>query len=285
MAKWTAADLPNMSGKTVIVTGASSGIGLITARELARVGAHVVLAVRDVAKGATVRAGMQGDVEVRELDVSDLASVRAFAADWTGELDILINNAGVMDIPLTRTSDGLDTQTATNSFGPFLLTNLLLPHITNRIVWVTSQLHRMGHLNTADLNWDARPYKPMDAYNDSKLLVVLFSLELQRRLDEAGSKVRSVLAHPGIATTTLAAHSSSNVINRFSFLLNDPEHGALPTLFAATQDVVGNAYVGPNGLGSIKGYPKVRKPGKAGLDSFAASTLWAVTSKKVGVTA
>jgi len=162
---------------------------------------------------------------------------------------------------------------------------LLLPHITDRIVWVTSQLHRMGHINTSDLNWDARPYKPMDAYSDSKLQVVLFSLELQRQLDEAGSQVRSVLAHPGIATTTLAAHSSSNAINRFSFLLNDPEHGALPTLFAATQDVAGNAYVGPNGLGSIKGYPKVRKPGKTGLDSSAASTLWAATSKKVGVSA
>jgi NAD(P)-dependent dehydrogenase (short-subunit alcohol dehydrogenase family) len=243
----------------------------------------VVLAVRDSAKGAAVRAGMPGDVEVRELDVSDLTSVREFAADWTGPLDILINNAGVMDIPLTRTNDGLDTQTATNSFGPFLLTNLLLPHITDRIVWVTSQLHRMGHINTSDLNWDARPYKPMDAYSDSKLQVVLFSLELQRQLDEAGSQVRSVLAHPGIATTTLAAHSSSNAINRFSFLLNDPEHGALPTLFAATQNVAGNAYVGPNGLGSIKGYPKVRKPGKAGLDSSVASTLWAATSKKVGV--
>jgi len=274
-----------MSGRTVVVTGASSGIGLITARELARAGARVVLAVRDVAKGAAVRAEMAGDVEVRELDVSDLASVRAFAAGWAGPLDILINNAGVMDIPLSRTNDGLDTQTATNSFGPFLLTNLLLPHITDRIVWVTSQLHRMGHLNTGDLNWDSRPYKQMDAYNDSKLQVVLFSLELQRRLDAAGSKVRSVLAHPGIATTTLAAHSSSNAINRFSFLLNDPEHGALPTLFAATQDLPGNAYVGPNGPGSIKGYPKIRKPGKAGLDTSAASTLWAATSEKVGISA
>jgi len=285
MARWKAADLPTMSGKTVVVTGATSGIGLIAARELARVGAHVVLAVRDIAKGAVVREGMAGDVEVRELDVSDLDSVRAFAAKWTGPLDVLVNNAGVMDIPLTRTSDGLDTQTATNSFGPFLLTNLLLPHITDRIVWVTSQLHRMGHLNTDDLNWEARPYKPMDAYNDSKLQIVLFSLELQRRLDEAGSKVRSVLAHPGIATTSLAAHSSSNAINRFSFLLNDPEHGALPTLFAATQNVAGNAYVGPNGPGSIKGYPKVRKPGKAGLDSSAAALLWTAAATKVGVSA
>jgi NAD(P)-dependent dehydrogenase (short-subunit alcohol dehydrogenase family) len=214
MTKWTAADLPNMSGKTVVVTGASSGIGLIAAHEMAKAGAHVVLAVRDTSKGAIARKGMPGDVEVRQLDVSDLSSVRDFAEDWTGPLDVLVNNAGVMDIPLTRTRDGLDTQTATNSFGPFLLTNLLLPFVTDRIVWVTSQLHRMGHLNADDLNWETRAYKPLDAYNDSKLHVVLISLELQRRLDAAGSTVRSVLAHPGIATTSLAAHSSSNAINR-----------------------------------------------------------------------
>jgi NAD(P)-dependent dehydrogenase (short-subunit alcohol dehydrogenase family) len=285
MTKWTAADLPNMSGKTVVVTGASSGIGLIAAHEMAKAGAHVVLAVRDTSKGAIVRKGMPGDVEVRQLDVSDLSSVRDFAEDWTGPLDVLVNNAGVMDIPLTRTRDGLDTQTATNSFGPFLLTNLLLPFVTDRIVWVTSQLHRMGHLNAADLNWETRAYKPLDAYNDSKLHVVLISLELQRRLDAAGSTVRSVLAHPGIATTSLAAHSSSNAINRLSFLLNDPEHGALPTLFAATQDMPGNAYVGPNGLGSIKGYPKIRKPGKAGLDKATASTLWAAIARQTGVPA
>lgn len=285
MTKWTAADLPDMAGKTVAVTGASGGIGFVAAREMARVGAHVVLAVRNVAKGRDSADQMTGDVEVRLLDVSDLRSVRAFAETWTGPLDVLVNNAGVMDIPLTRTRDGLDVQTATNSFGPFLLTNLLLAHITDRVVWVTSQLHRRGHLHTDDLNWDTRPYKPMDAYNDSKLQIVLFSLELQRRLDAAGSPVRSVLAHPGIATTSLAAHSSANAINRFSFLLNDPEHGALPILYAATQDVPGNAYVGPDGIGSIKGYPKVRAPSKAGLDGDAASTLWVAVSEKIGVSA
>ena len=123
----------------------------------------------------------------------------------------------------------------------------------------------------------------MGAYNDSKLQVVLYSLELQRRLTTAGSAVRSVLAHPGIATTTLAAHSSSNAINRFSFLLNDPERGALPILFAATQDVAGNAYVGPDGPGSVRGYPKVRKPGTVGLDPAAATSLWAAASTKVGI--
>lgn len=283
MSKWTTADIPTMTGKTVVVTGASSGIGLIAAREFASAGAHVVLAVRDVQKGHQFATGMVGDIAVRQLDVSDLTSVRAFADQWAGSLDVLVNNAGVMDIPLSRSRDGLDVQTATNSFGPFLLTNLLLPHITDRVVWVTSQLHRMGHLNLDDLNWESRTYKAMDAYNDSKLHLVLYSLELQRRLTTAGSSVRSVLAHPGIATTTLAAHSSSNFINHFSFLLNDPEHGALPTLFAATQDLDGNAYVGPSGFGSIRGNPKVRKPGKAGLDLEAAAALWSAVSRKVGV--
>ena len=283
MSKWTPADMPRMTGKTVVVTGSSSGIGLITAREFAAAGAHVVLGVRNVQKGHEVATGIPGDIEVRQLDVSDLTGVRAFADAWTGPLDVLVNNAGVMDIPLSRSRDGLDVQTATNSFGPFLLTNLLLPHITDRVVWVTSQLHRMGHLNLEDLNWESRTYKPMDAYNDSKLHIVLFSLELQRRLNTAGSSVRSVLAHPGIATTTLAAHSSSNAINRLSILLNDPEHGALPTLFAATQDVNGNAYVGPNGFGSIKGNPKVRKPSTAGLDPEAASKLWSAVSTRVRV--
>lgn len=285
MAKWTTAEMPAMTGKTVVVTGGSSGIGLIAAREFATAGAHVIVAVRNIQKGQNAARTMSGDVEVRLLDVSDLTSIRDFATEWTGHLDILVNNAGIMDVPLTRTTDHLDLQTATNSFGPFLLTNLLLPHVTDRVVWVTSQLHRMGHLNIDDINWETRPYKPMDAYNDSKLQVILFSLELQRQLTAAGSKVRSVLAHPGIATTALAVHSSSNAINRFSFFLNDPEHGALPTLFAATQNVSGNAYVGPNGPGSIKGHPKVRKPSRAGLDGASAKKLWGVVSGKVGVSA
>jgi NAD(P)-dependent dehydrogenase (short-subunit alcohol dehydrogenase family) len=283
MAKWTASDLSEMTGRTVLVTGAGSGIGLITARELGRVGARVVLGVRSVDKGRRAVAGLPGEFEVRQLDVSDLASLRSFTEDWTGPLDVLVNNAGVMDIPAARTADGLDLQTATNYTGPFALTNLLLPHLTDRVVGVTSQLHRQSKLDLDDLDWRTRSYDPMAAYRDSKLAVVLFSLELQRRLTAAGSPVRSVLAHPGIATTSLAAHSSANIVNRFSLLLNDPEHGALPLLYAATQDVPGNAYVGPDGLGGIKGHPTVRKPGKAGLDPARATELWRVTAQLTGV--
>jgi NAD(P)-dependent dehydrogenase (short-subunit alcohol dehydrogenase family) len=191
--------------------------------------------------------------------------------------------ADLTDIPARRTVDGFDAQTATNFLGPFVLTNLLLPSITDRVVSVASQLHRQAKLNIADLDWRSRDYNQMQAYRDSKLAVVLFSLELQRRLEESGSPVRSVLAHPGIATTTLAAHSKANRINSFRFLLNDAEHGALPTLFAATQDVVANAYVGPDGFGSIKGHPTVRKPGKAGLDETTARQLWVAAANLTGV--
>jgi NAD(P)-dependent dehydrogenase (short-subunit alcohol dehydrogenase family) len=283
MAKWTAADLPDMTGKTVLITGAGRGIGLITARELGRVGARVVLGVRSTQRGGRAIAGMSGDFDVRPLDVAELRSVREFAQAWTGDLDVLINNAGVMDVPAARTADGFDVQTATNYTGPFVLTNLLLPHLTDRVVSVTSQLHRQSKLDVDDFDWRSRKYHRMNAYNDSKLAVVLFSLELQRRLTASGSPVRSVLAHPGIATTSLAAHSSANVINRFTFLLNDAERGALPTLYAATQDVPGNAYIGPDGLGSIKGYPTVRKPGKAGLDEKKAGHLWRATVALTGV--
>jgi NAD(P)-dependent dehydrogenase (short-subunit alcohol dehydrogenase family) len=283
MTKWTAADLPNMAGRTVLVTGASSGIGLIAARELGRVGARVVLGVRSTEKGHRAIAGMPGDFDVRSLDVADLTSVRKFTQEWTGDLDVLINNAGVMDIPAARTADGFNVQTATNYTGPFVLTNLLLPHLTDRVVSVTSQLHRRSKLDVDDFDWRSRKYHRMNAYNDSKLALVLFSLELQRRLTASGSPVRSILAHPGIAPTSLAAHSSANVVNRFTFLLNDAEHGALPTLYAATQDIPGNAYVGPDGIGSIKGHPTVREPGKAGLDEARAGELWRATAALTGV--
>jgi NAD(P)-dependent dehydrogenase (short-subunit alcohol dehydrogenase family) len=285
MPKWTSADLPRMDGRTVVITGAGSGVGLIAARELARIGARVVAAVRDPARARPALAGLAGSVEIRQLDVSDLGSIRAFVNATEGGVDVLVNNAGVMDIPAQRTADGFDLQTATNYFGPFVLTNLLADRITDRVVSVTSQLHRRARLDLADLDWRTRADNPMQAYCDSKLALVLFSLELQRRLTAAGSPVRSVLAHPGIATTALAAHSSANRINRLRFLLNDPEHGALPTLYAATQDVPANAYVGPDGLGSVRGHPIVRRPGKRGRDADTASRLWEATATLTGVSA
>ena len=285
MSRWTASDLPDLTGRTVVITGGGRGLGLITARELARVGARVVLGVRDTGKARRAVAGLPGDLDVRPLDVADLTSVRAFAGSWTGDLDILINNAGVMDIPAARTGNGLDVQTATNYTGPFLLTNLLLDRVTDRVVHVTSQLHRQGQIDLNDLDWRTRKYNGMRVYEASKLAVVLFSLELQRRLTAAGSQVRSVLASPGIARTGLAAHSRSNIINRFTFLTNDPERGALSPLYAATQDVPGNSYIGPDGLGGLRGFPAVGQQGKAGLDQALASRLWDATTELVAAVA
>ncbi|MFE2183822.1 SDR family NAD(P)-dependent oxidoreductase [Streptomyces sp. NPDC059455] len=279
---WTANDLPEMTGRTVVITGAGRGLGLITARELARAGARVVLGVRDPDKARRAVADLPGTFDIRPLDVSDLTSVRAFADSWSGDLDILINNAGVMDIPAARTADGLDLQTTTNHTGPFLLTTLLLEHITDRVVHVTSELHKQGRIDLADLDWRTRKHNGMQAYQASKLAVVLFSLELQRRLTASGSPVRSVLASPGIARTTLASHSRSNVINRLTFLTNAPERGALSLLYAATQDVPGNSYIGPDGPGGFRGSPTVRRPGKAGLDPAMAGRLWDATAELVG---
>jgi NAD(P)-dependent dehydrogenase (short-subunit alcohol dehydrogenase family) len=285
MAKWTAAQLPDMSGRTVVITGASGGIGLITARELARVGAHVTLAVRDAAKGEKIARTLPGDTQVRQLDVANLESVRAFARAWTGEIDVLINNAGIMQVPLAYTADGFESQAATNYFGPFALTNLLLPHVTDRVITVSSQLHRRGHVHADDLNWRKRKYNATAAYCDSKLEATLFALELNRRLAASGSRVRSLIAHPGIATTNLVSHVGGfpGAMNRaLRFMVNDAERGALPTLYAASQDIPGGSYVGPDGVGSIKGHPEVRKPSRAAADPEAARTLWAATAELTG---
>jgi len=201
--KWTAAELADQSGRTAVVTGASSGLGLAAAHELARAGARVVLAVRNTETGQRAAAGIPGRTEVRPLDLASLASVRAFAARWTGALDILVNNAGIMAVPEGRTVDGFELQIGINHLGPFLLTDLLLPVITDRVVTVSSQLHRRGRIDLDDLNWEHRRYNATGACNASKLANVLFTLELQRRLTEAGSRVRAVTAHPGIARTSL----------------------------------------------------------------------------------
>jgi NAD(P)-dependent dehydrogenase (short-subunit alcohol dehydrogenase family) len=287
-SKWTAADLPDMTGRTVVVTGANSGLGAIAARELARVGARVVLAVRDVRRGEQAATTMPGDTEVRALDLADLSSVRAFAAGWDGPLDVLINNAGVMAIPERRTKDGFEMQFGTNHLGPFALTNLLLAHITDRVVTVASDAHRIGKINFDDLNAERR-YGRWSAYAQSKLANLLFTLELERRLEAAGSAVRAHAAHPGYARTSLQGNSTHLVDkvvmavgNRV--LAQSDAMGALPILYAATQDVLGASYTGPDGCQGIRGYPTAAGRSPAAANKDAARRLWKVSEELTGVT-
>ena len=288
MSKWTAADLPDQAGRTVVVTGANSGIGLITARELARAGARVVLAVRDTAKGEQAAATIPGESEVRRLDLAELDSVRAFAAGWDGPLDVLINNAGVMAVPRRRTKDGFELQLGTNHLGHFALTNLLLPRITDRVVTVSSPAHRVGKIDLDDLNWERRRYLRWSAYGQSKLANLLFVGELQRRLDAIGSPIRATAAHPGYAATNLQAHSESVIQHAVMAIGNrvlaqSDEMGALPTLYAATQDIPGDSYVGPDGIGEQRGHPKLVGRTAAARDAATARALWERSEELTGV--
>src|SRR5262249_39965820 len=217
--KWTAADLPAMPGRTVVLTAAPSGLGLAPARELAAAGARVILAVRDQAKGHKAAAAMPGPTEVRPLDLSSLASVRAFAAAWTGPLDILINNAGIMQVPRARTSDGFELQIATNHLGPFTLTALLLPHITGRVVTVSSEMHKRGRIDPEDLCGENRPYDPFQTYCDTKLANLLFAFELQRRLTAPEAAYTPWRRIPASARRAWPATSPASAASarRFSF--------------------------------------------------------------------
>jgi NAD(P)-dependent dehydrogenase (short-subunit alcohol dehydrogenase family) len=280
--KWTASDIPDLDGRTFVVTGASSGIGLETARELLARRARVILAVRDVEKGRAATKDFFGSYEIRQLDLADLESVRGFAAEWSGELDVLINNAGIMMAPAFRTIDGFELHIGTNHLGPFALTNLLLPFITDRVVTVSSVVHSRGVIHLEDLHFDYRPYVAMTAYRDSKLANLLFTLELQRRLTESGSSVRAVAAHPGIARTNLVAHlrGVSGFVNSLVLrLFNDAAQGALPTLYAATQDIPGGTYVGPDGIGHYRGHPIVHKTAARAMDADMARRLWDVSAE------
>jgi NAD(P)-dependent dehydrogenase (short-subunit alcohol dehydrogenase family) len=285
---WDVADLPDQRGRIVVVTGATSGLGRATAAALAQAGAHVVLAVRDTERGERAAAGMAGSTEVRRLDLADLASVRAFASTWAGSLDVLVNNAGVMAVPRGRTADGFETQLGTNHLGHYALTNLLLRHITDRVVTVSSAAHRHGRIELDDLNWEHRRYRRWAAYGQSKLANLLFTLELDRRLVEAGSPVRALAAHPGYAATNLQLRTGSilqtslmAVTNRL-FAQSDAM-GALPTLYAATQDLPGGSYVGPDGTGERRGHPTLVGRTAAASDAEMAKRLWDRSAELTGV--
>lgn len=282
MNEWTAADLPSFTGRTVIVTGANSGLGLVTASELARVGAKTILAVRNTAKGDEAAAGMTGDVEVRKLDLQDLASVREFASGVDG-VDVLVNNAGIMAVPHAQTVDGFESQIGTNHLGHFALTNLLLPKITDRVVTVSSMMHLLGYISLGDLNWKSRPYFAWPAYGQSKLANLLFTKELQRRLEAAGSAVKALAAHPGYSATNLQGQTGSRMGTRIwdagnQLVATTADFGARQTLYAVSQDLPGNSFVGPRfAMRGPTGPTPFRSP--LARDKKKAVALWELSEQ------
>ncbi|MGD0556899.1 MAG: oxidoreductase [Streptosporangiaceae bacterium] len=285
MATFSVTDIPDLNGKTAIVTGASSGIGQAAAVALAGAGARVVLAVRNIEKGKAAAAAMPGSTEVRELDLASLASVRSFAAGWDGPIDLLINNAGVSTPTLTRTADGFESKFGTNHLGHFALTNLLLEHLTGRIVTVASQAERLGRLDFDDLNWERRPYQQSRAYSDSKLANLLFTAELQRRLAAVGSPVLANAAHPGLVATPIYHHDGPrrpmDLVWAAAIRLaaQDPAHGALPILYAAVADIPGDSFTGPSHLMHMRGAPQLIKRSAAAQDPELARRLWTVSEQ------
>ncbi|HWK18334.1 MAG TPA: oxidoreductase [Solirubrobacteraceae bacterium] len=298
---WTASDIPEQTGRVAVVTGANSGLGVITARELARAGAKVVIACRDTAKGETaaaeIRAQVPGaDLDVRALDLADLASVRGFVARLGGErdqVDLLINNAGVMAPPRRTTVDGFESQFGTNHLGHFALTGLMLPSLlaapAPRVVTLSSGAHRIGKMNFDDLQGE-RSYNNWRAYGQSKLANLLFCFELDRRARAAGTKLISLAAHPGYAATNLQFAGPAafyekaimTVTNRV--LAQSAEMGALPTLYAATvPDLPGGAFIGPDGFMEQRGHPHIVTATGRAYDEADWRRLWEISEELTGV--
>ena len=299
--RWTAADIPDQSGRVAIVTGANSGLGLATARELARSGAQVVIACRSAAKGDQAASSITGSVpaavvEVASLDLADLGSVREFAEARAASglaLDLLINNAGIMAAPRRLTKDGFESQFGTNHLGHFALTGLLLPALLKapapRVVTVSSFLHRRGTMHFDDLQGE-RKYDRWGAYGQSKLANLMFCFELQRRAIEADAALLSLAAHPGYASTNLQFAATDRLYEKaFGWIGNrliaqSADMGALPTLYAATvRDLPGGTFVGPGGRKEQRGYPTVVTAARKAYDEEDWRRLWEVSEQLTGV--
>jgi hypothetical protein len=303
-SKWTTKNIPNLTGRTALVTGANSGLGFETSLALAAKGAHVVMACRSSEKGTVAarqirRLAPTASVEVLPLNLASLASIRQGAADFRKQhqnLHLLINNAGVMATPYRQTADGFELQFGTNHLGHFVLTGelleLLLPTPNARVVTISSGMHTFGEIDFANLNGE-RSYNPWRAYSQSKLANLLFAYELQRRLAASGSAVISIAAHPGYAATNLQvagpALGGSQAQIRLMALGNrlvaqSASMGALPTLYAATApDVRGGDYFGPRGIAGSRGHPKKTHSTKMSHDGALAARLWAVSEELTGV--
>ncbi|MEZ0358726.1 SDR family NAD(P)-dependent oxidoreductase [Mycobacterium sp. SA01] len=294
MAPWTSADIPDQTGRTVVITGANTGLGYETARALAAKGAHVVLAVRNLDKGKAaadliVRRYPGADVSVQELDLTSLASIRAAAEELRARhdrIDLLINNAGVMMTPKQTTQDGFELQFGTNHLGHFALTGLVLDRLLatpgSRVVTVSSNGHRFGRIRFDDLQSE-RSYSRTGAYGQAKLANLLFTYELQKRL--AGTDTIATAAHPGSSATELGRNLPKIVERGFGLTVQSSEMGALPTLRAATDPTVhGGQYYGPGGLLQMRGYPKLVSSNGRSHDVAAQKRLWSVSEELTGVT-
>ncbi|GHG15097.1 oxidoreductase [Streptomyces hydrogenans] len=300
---WTADNIPDLTGRIHVVTGATGGLGLATTRALALRGGRVVLAVRDEEKGHRAVAGLAAEgiapdlLTVRRIDLADLGSVRAFAEGLRAEhprLDVLVNNAGVMGPPRTLSAQGHELQFAANHLGHFALTGLLLDRLPDggRVVTVSSLVHRQGELrldDPASLTGE-RGYAPMAFYNRSKLANAVFGHELHHRLTAAGSPVRSVLAHPGYTATGLQTRDVTGLARFFygrignPLLAQRPERGALPQLYAATApEAAGGEFIGPDGLGELRGSPTRVKPSATAADPETGRRLWDLSEELTGV--
>ncbi|WP_137876106.1 oxidoreductase [Rhodococcus sp. Q] len=287
MGKWTPRDLADQTGRTFVVTGANSGLGAEAATALGAAGATVILACRNVDKAGPVAARIGANAEVRRLDLADLSSVREFA-DGVEQVDVLINNAGVMAVPKSTTVDGFEMQFGTNHLGHFALTGLLLDRIADRVVTMSSQVHRMGTIKLDDLNWQRRRYSRWGAYGQSKLANLMFAYELDRRLSASGSSVKSLAAHPGYARTGLQSHTQSvwdHVMVVGNLFGQSAAMGALPELYAATDDsVASGSYVGPDGPFEQRGHPKLVGSSAKSHDRAVAVSLWRESERLTGVT-
>jgi NAD(P)-dependent dehydrogenase (short-subunit alcohol dehydrogenase family) len=295
VAAWTFDDIPDQSGRTVIVTGANTGIGFETARALARKGAQVTLACRSLDKGRAAATRIQAETPaaaaaVAQLDLADLDGIAAFAERFANEherLDLLILNAGVMVPPESKTAQGFELQFGVNHLGHFALTGRLLPLLQAspdaRVVVVSSSAAARGAMRFDDLHFAKRDYAPWPAYGQSKLANQLFALELQRRLRAAGIAVLVTAAHPGWTATDLQRTASlARFLNRFVAM--KPPQGALPTLRAATEpNAQGGSYYGPDGFLQMRGYPKLVDMVKAAHDAGDAARLWEISEELTGV--
>ncbi len=305
MATWNPQNMPSQAGRLALVTGANSGIGFWAAQHLAKAGATVILACRDLrkaeqAKQRMVAAGVSGDaLETAQLDLADLDAVRAFAQQMLASprpLHLLINNAGVMALPRRATTpQGFELQFGTNYLGHFALTGLLLPLLLpvpgSRIVTVSSIAHKGGFIDFGDLQGE-RKYTPWKAYRQSKLADLLFALELERRLKRAGKQTESIAAHPGVAATNLfaAGPGSAGGLQKLigdiavKLVAQSEDQGSWPTLYAATApEAKGGGYYGPDGWREMKGDPVAVEPSTQALDQKAAARLWSVGEALTGV--